>query len=106
VIERVGHRSVDNGAALVGVLLLVAAELGTWSTDLDARIRTDRALVVRRAALLAALCVGALGVDALLLGASSLTAASGALLAAVGTAAAVSAVAVVLRLVAHAARGV
>jgi len=83
---------------LVGTLLLLAAELATWSVEHDARIRSEPELVVRRAVTLAGLVVGALVVDVLLLGTAALAAPAGVLLAAVGVAAAVGALVVVLRL--------
>lgn len=95
---RVGHDSVDGWAAVVGVLLLLAAELAAWSIDADPRIRAERALVVRRALTLAGLCAAALVANFLLLATTALTASAGALLALLGTTAAVVAVAVVLRL--------
>jgi hypothetical protein len=95
---RVGHDTVDGWAAVVGVLLLLAAELATWSVDVDARIRSERALLVRRTLTLAGLCAAALLVNFLLLATSSLSATPGVLLAVLGTTAAVAAVAVVLRL--------
>jgi len=96
---REGHRVVDGWAALVGAALLVAAELGAWSIEHDARIRTERTLVVRRAATLVVLVAAALLVNFLLLGTAAVAASAGVLLAAAGVAAAVAAVAVVLRLV-------
>ena len=95
---RVGNDSVDGWAAVVGVLLLLAAELAAWSIDADPRIRAERALVVRRALTLAGLCAAALVANFLLLATTALTASAGALLALLGTTAAVVAVAVVLRL--------
>jgi hypothetical protein len=95
---REGHASVDGWAALVGALLLLAAELATWSIDVDARIHTERALMIRRTLTLAGLFTSVLLVNFLLLAASALTASAGVLLAVLGTGAAVAAVAVVLRL--------
>ena len=95
---REGRALVDGWASLVGVGLLVAAELAHWSIGHDARIRSERALVLRRAATLAGLAVAALAVDFALLATAAFSAASGVLLATAGVAAAVAAVAVVLRL--------
>ena len=64
----------------------------------DARIKTEPALVMRRAATLGRLVAGALFVNFVLLGAAGLAASAGVLLAAVGVAASVAAVAVVLRM--------
>lgn len=95
---RSGHAVVDGWAAVIGVLLLLAAELATWSIEHDARIRAERALVVRRVLTLAALVAAALVVNFVLLATAAVSASPGILLAAVGVAAAVTAVAVVLRL--------
>lgn len=98
LITREGHAVVDGWAALVGVALLLAAELATWAIEHDRRIRAERALVLRRVATLGTLGGAALLVNFVLLAAAAVTASAGVLLAAVGVAAAVSAVAVVLRL--------
>lgn len=95
---RSGHATVDGWAAVVGALLLLSAELATWSIDDDARIPAERPLVVRRTLTLVSLTVAALLVDFLLLATSGLSASPGVLLAVVGTTAAVAAVAFVLRL--------
>jgi hypothetical protein len=99
LVAREGKELVDGWAAAIGVLLLLAAELASWSIEHDARIRSEPSLAIRRAATIAALCVGALLVNVMLLGTAGVAASSGVLLAAVGVAAAVTAVAVVLRLV-------
>jgi hypothetical protein len=98
LIGRVGQDLVDGWASAVGVLILLAVELGAWSIEHDARIRTQRALVLRRAGTLTALCAAALFVDFILLGTAAVSASAGVLLAAAGVAAAVAAVAMVLRL--------
>lgn len=95
---REGRSLVDGWAAAVGVLLLVTAELATWSIDHDARIRSERALLIRRGATLAGLACVALLVNFLLLATAAVAASAGVVLAAIGVAAAVAAVAVVLRL--------
>lgn len=95
---REGRTVVDGWAAVVGVLLLLAAELASWSIEHDARIRSEGRLVVRRSVTLAALTAAALLVNFLLLGAAALSASAGIFLAAAGVTAAVLAVAVVLRL--------
>lgn len=99
LVGREGRELVDGWASVVGVLLLLAAELATWSTEHDARIRTQSSLVARRALILASLCAAALLSDFILLGLAAVSASAGVLLAAAGVAAAVSAVAIVLRLV-------
>jgi archaellum biogenesis protein FlaJ (TadC family) len=99
LIGREGRAVVDGWAAVVGVLLLLSAELASWSIEHDARIHTERRLLARRIGTLAALTVGALLVNFLLLGAAALSAPAGVVLAAAGVGAAVLAVGVVLRLV-------
>ncbi len=99
VATRHGASVVDAWASVVGVLLLVAAELASWSIGHDARIKAEPALVVRRIGTLVALAAGALLLNFLLLGAAAVSSSAGLLIAAAGAAAAVSALAVVLRLV-------
>ena len=98
LLAREGNSIVDGWAAVIGVLLLLAAELASWSIEHDARIEAETSLVVRRIATLAGLVAAALLVNFLLLAAAGVSASSGVLLAAVGVAAAVASVAVVLRL--------
>lgn len=98
LLSRAGNSVVDGWAAAIGVLLLLAAELASWSIEHDARIAAERSLVLRRIATLIALVAAALLVNFLLLATAGISASSGVLLAAVGVAAAVAAVAVVLRL--------
>jgi hypothetical protein len=95
---REGRAVVDGWAAVVGVLLLLSAELASWSIEQDARIRTEGRLLARRIVTLAALTVAALLVNFLLLATAALSASAGILLAAAGVGAAVLAVGVVLRL--------
>jgi len=99
LVGREGSSVVDGLAAVVGVLLLLSAELGFWSIEHDARIRTEPSLALRRVTIIGALVCGALLVDFILLGTAAVSASAGVLLAAVGVAAAVAAVAIVLRLV-------
>ena len=98
LLAREGHSVVDGWAAAIGVLLLLAAELASWSIEHDARIEAEASLVRRRIATLSALIAAALLINFMLLAAAGVAASSGVLLAAVGVAAAVAAVAVVLRL--------
>jgi hypothetical protein len=98
LLAREGDSVVDGWAAAIGVLLLLAAELASWSIEHDARIEAEASLVRRRIATLAALIAAALLINFMLLAAAGVAASSGVLLAAVGVAAAVAAVAVVLRL--------
>ena len=98
LLAREGNSVVDGWAAAIGVLLLLAAELASWSIEHDARIEAERSLVIRRIATLGALVAAALLVNFMLLATAGVSASSGVVLAAVGVAAAVTAVAVVLRL--------
>jgi hypothetical protein len=98
LVGREGRSAVDGWAAVVGVLLLLTAELAAWSIEHDARIRSESPLLLRRVATLAALTVAALFVNFLLLGTSALATGSGVLVAAAGVCAAVVAVGAVLRL--------
>lgn len=99
VVTREGKSVVDGWASVIGVLLLIAAELAAWSIDHDARIRSEPSLLVRRVLTLTLLAGAALLVNFILLAAAAVSSSAGVLIAAVGVAAAVSAVAVVLRLV-------
>jgi hypothetical protein len=98
LIGREGRAVVDGWAAVVGVALLLSAELAAWSIEHDARIRTERRLLARRIITLAGLTVAALLANFLLLAAAALSAPAGVLLAAAGVGSAVLAVGVVLRL--------
>jgi archaellum biogenesis protein FlaJ (TadC family) len=98
LLAREGNSIVDGWAAAVGVLLLLAAELASWSIEHDARIEAETSLVLRRLATLTGLIAAALLVNFMLLAAAGVSASSGILLAAVGVTAAVASVAVVLRL--------
>ena len=98
LFAREGSGAVDGWAAVIGVLLLLAAELAGWSMEHDARIKAERSLVLRRIATLAALVAAALLVNFILLGTAGVAASASVLLAVVGVAAAVASVAVVLRL--------
>jgi hypothetical protein len=99
IVTRHGTSLVDPWSTVVGVLLLVAAELASWSIGHDARIRAEPDLVLRRAFTIIALASAALLLDFILLAAAAVSASAGLLVAAAGAAAAVCAVAVVLRLV-------
>ena len=98
VVGREGRHIVDGWAAVIGVLLLLTAELATWSIEHDARIHTERALTARRIANLVLLLGVALIMNFLLLGTAAITASASVVLAAVGLAAAIGALVVVLRL--------
>jgi hypothetical protein len=98
IATRTGHRVVDGWAAVVGAGLLLAAELAFWAAGEDVRIHTERAVVLRRAATLAALVAAGLVTGFLLLAAAAVSSASGVAVAAVGVAAAIGAVGLALRL--------
>jgi hypothetical protein len=98
VAGRAETHVVDGWAAVVGVLLLLAAELAIWSIEHDTRIRTEHALTVRRCSTLALLGAAALLMNFLLLATAGIDASASVVLAAAGVAAAVSALVVVLRL--------
>jgi hypothetical protein len=91
------HR-VDGWAAVVGVLLLLAAELALWSIGHDTRISEERALTVRRSSTLALLGGAALLMNFLLLGTAAISASASVALGAIGVVAAIGALIVVLRL--------
>jgi small-conductance mechanosensitive channel len=99
LVGREGSSVVDGLAAVVGALLLLSAELASWSIEDDARIQTEPSLTLRRLGIIGLLVAGALLVDFILLGTAAVSASAGLLLAAIGVAAAVAAVTVVLRLV-------
>jgi hypothetical protein len=98
VIGRAAHDTVDGWAAVVGALLLAAAELAFWSIEADPRIHEERAVVVRRVTTLAALLAGSALLGMLVVSAAAVSGGSNVLAAAAGVAAAVAAVALVLRL--------
>jgi hypothetical protein len=95
---RNGGSVVDGWAAVAGALLLLAAELASWSIDDDPRLSAERSLTVRRVVTLAALVLVALFVDFVLLATAAVSSSAGVLVAAVGVAATVAAVTLVLRL--------
>lgn len=99
VTGREGGAGVDVGAAVMGALLLLSAELASWSIDHDARIAQEPSLTTYRLLVIGLLVAGALVLGFVLLGAAAATTATGLTVAAVGVAAAVAAVALVLRLV-------
>lgn len=98
VVVREQRSTVDGWAAVVGALLLLAAELAAWAIEHDARIHEERTIVVRRALTIAALVASSALAGFVLVGAAAFSTSTGVLLTAVGVAAAVAAVAVILRL--------
>jgi hypothetical protein len=99
IVTRGGEPVVDGWSAAVGVLLLLTAELASWSIEHDARIRAEPALVARRITTIVGLSAAALLVNFILLAAAAVGSTAGVVVAAAGVAAAVAAVATVLRLV-------
>jgi hypothetical protein len=98
VIARGSNDTVDGWAAVVGALLLAAAELAFWSLEADPRIHEERAVLVRRVTTLVALLAGSLLLGMLVVSAAAVSGTSSVAAAAAGIAAAVAAVALVLRL--------
>jgi hypothetical protein len=98
IVGRAGHRSVDGWAAVVGGTLLLAAELASWSIEHDDRIQAERALALRRAAVMGGLVTASMLVGFVLVGAASLSTSAGLLLSVVGMAAALGSVWVIVRL--------
>ncbi len=99
LITREGRSVVDGWATVLGVLLLLAAELASWSIEHDARIRAEGSLVLQRVLMLGLLTGSALLVSFLLLGAAGVTGSAGLAVAAAGIAAAVGAIGILVRLV-------
>ncbi|HZT90499.1 MAG TPA: hypothetical protein VFA05_00505 [Gaiellaceae bacterium] len=93
------HGGSDVWAATAGALLLLAAELASWSIDEDSRIETERPVLLRRGAFVTALALGSFVVGLMLLAAAHVAAGASLVVAGAGVLAAVVAVAVVLRLV-------
>lgn len=84
--------SVDDGAPLVAVGLLLCGELASWSIDERFAIPAERAVVVRRAVALALLTLSGLGVSALVVALSAAPAGSGLAWTVLGALAAIGAV--------------
>ena len=101
-ITLVGAGGVDDGAALVGVGLLLCGELTAWSIDERLAIPAEAAVVAARGLALGALSLASLAVAALVVGLSAAPAGSGLAWTVVGAG---SAVAVVWAAVALARRG-
>ena len=92
---RSGHIAVDSRSAFVGVLLLLAAELASWSADASSRLDTEWRVHAQRAAVLLAIAVCSLAADFFVLAGAGIAASGEVALAAAGSAAAVAAVALV-----------
>jgi hypothetical protein len=98
IVGRAGHHAVDGWAAVVGGTLLLAAELASWSIEHDERIRAERALTLRRSAVVGGLVTASALVGFVLVGAAALSTSAGLLLSVVGMAAALGSVWVIVRL--------
>lgn len=88
---------VDDGAPLVGVALLLCAELATWSLDERWTIKAERAVVLARGTALAGLALTGLGVGALVLALAAAPVGGGLVWTVLGAAATVLVVAVATR---------
>jgi hypothetical protein len=82
---------VDGSAPLVATALFLCAELTRWSFDLRVRINGDDVLMVRRAAALTALALGAAGASSVVVSASAIAAPRDLVWTALGAAAAAGA---------------
>jgi hypothetical protein len=88
---------VDDGAPLVGVALLLCAELATWSLDERWTIKAERAVVLARGTALAVLALIGLGVGALVLALAAAPVGGGLVWTVLGAAATVLVVAIATR---------
>jgi len=88
---------VDDGAPLVGVALLLCAELATWSLDERWTIKAESAVVLARGTALAALALTGLGVGALVLALAAAPVGGGLVWTVLGAAATMLVVAVATR---------
>jgi hypothetical protein len=71
------HHRIDAAAPLMAVLLLLCGELAAWSLDERWRMRTDPALVRRRAGAVGVLALGGLALATLALALTAAPAAHG-----------------------------
>jgi hypothetical protein len=92
---RDGKHAVDSRSALVGLLLLLAAELASWSADASPRLQVEWQARARRAVVLLGVAVCALGADFFVLAGAGIAVSSGLWLAAAGVAAASAALVLV-----------
>jgi hypothetical protein len=92
---RSGHNAVDSRSALVGLLLLLSAELASWSVDSSARLHVEWRVHAQRAVVLLAIAVCSLAADFFVLAGAGISASGEVAVAAAGSAAAVAAVALV-----------
>jgi hypothetical protein len=92
---RSGHNAVDARSALVGLLLLLSAELGSWSADTSTPLHVEWRVHAQRAAVLLAIAVCSFAADLFVLAGAGIAASANLELAVVGAAAAVAAVALV-----------
>jgi hypothetical protein len=92
---RSGHEAVDSRSAFVALLLLLSAELASWSVDASARPRVEWRVQANRVSVLLAITVCSFAADFFVLAGAGISASAGVALAAAGAAAAVAAVALV-----------
>jgi hypothetical protein len=88
---------VDEGAPVVGVALLLCAELTAWSLDERRPIVRDRGVLLLRGAGVAALAAASLGIAALVIALSIASIGGGLVWTSLGAAATVGVVALVAR---------
>jgi hypothetical protein len=93
-----GHGAIDGRAPLVGAGLVLVAELAYWSLERRTAVGEEPGLHLRRALSILATTVGAAGVAAILLAATSVPLGGSVTWDAFGLAAAAGAVAVLARL--------
>jgi hypothetical protein len=87
------HHSLDGGAPLVAVLLLLCGELAAWSLDERWRIRAETQLLLRRAGAVALLALGGLTAATLVVALAAVPPSHGLVLTLAGALAAVGAAA-------------
>jgi hypothetical protein len=85
------HHSLDGGAPLVAVLLLLCGELSAWSLDERWRIRAERQLLLRRAGAILLLAFAGLALGTLVIAIGGAQPSHGLALTLVGAVAAVGA---------------
>ena len=89
----VGHHSLDEAAPLVGVGLLLCAELATWSLELRFRVALEPALRLQRVRAVGLLAFAGLAAASLVLVVASTSVGGGLAWSMLGSAAAVGAIA-------------
>jgi hypothetical protein len=92
---RSGDSAVDSRAAIVGLLLLLSAELASWSADASPQLRVEWRAHAHRAGVLLAVAFCSLAANFFVLAGAGIDVSSGVWLAATGVAAASAAVVLV-----------